>query len=95
MRLFGRKSGSAPARPALARTMTGWMPDAAWPRSYDRQIRDALNSNPVAQRAIRLVGESVRSLTLVVMRPGRGWGGVRQKSRHLRRALRQCRQFPG
>ncbi|ARS29107.1 phage portal protein [Sphingomonas sp. KC8] len=66
MRLFGRKSGSAPARPALARTMTDWVPDAAWPRSYDGQIRDALNSNPVAQRAIRLVGESVRSLSLVV-----------------------------
>lgn len=66
MRLFGRKSGSGPVRPVLARSMAGWAADGHWPRGYDAQVRDAVLANPIAQRATRLVGESVRSLTLVV-----------------------------
>ncbi|WP_380874216.1 hypothetical protein ACFB49_46500 [Sphingomonas sp. DBB INV C78] len=66
MRLFGRKSGAGPLRPALARSMMGWATEGAWPRSYDGQVRDAVLANPVAQRAVRLVGEGVRSLTLAV-----------------------------
>ncbi|MGH6781640.1 MAG: phage portal protein, partial [Sphingomonadaceae bacterium] len=65
MRLFGRKSGGAGVRPALARTMTGWTAEGHWPRSYDGQVRDAVLANPVAQRALRLVGESIASLTWV------------------------------
>ena len=66
MRLFGWKSGSGPVRPPLARSMAGWAADGHWPRGYEAQVRDAVLANPVAQRATRLVGESVRSLTLVV-----------------------------
>lgn len=66
MRLFGWKSGSGPVRPPLARAMAGWAADGQWPRGYEAQVRDAVLANPVAQRATRLVGESVRSLTLVV-----------------------------
>ena len=66
MRLFGRKSGSGPVRPPLARSMSGWAVEGAWPRGYDAQVRDAVLANPVAQRATRLVSESVRSLALVV-----------------------------
>jgi HK97 family phage portal protein len=32
-----------------------------WPRSYEAQVRDAYALNPVAQRAVRLVAESVGS----------------------------------
>ncbi|SNS16401.1 phage portal protein, HK97 family [Sphingomonas laterariae] len=65
MRLFGWKSGSAAMRPALAQTMTGWVADGRWPRGYDEQVREAVLANPVAQRAVRLVGESVASLTWI------------------------------
>ena len=30
-----------------------------WPRSYEAQVREAYLANPVAQRAVRLVAESV------------------------------------
>ncbi|PTD16962.1 phage portal protein [Sphingomonas fennica] len=70
MRLFGRKGGGRAVRPALARsggwTMAAWPQEAGWPRGYDAQARDAVIANPVAQRAMRLVGDSVRSLSLVV-----------------------------
>lgn len=65
MRLFGWKSGGAAMRPALAQTMTGWVADGRWPRGYDEQVREAVLANPVAQRAVRLVGESVASLTWI------------------------------
>ena len=56
---FGRKARRHAARPFLFR---GWgaAPSAGeWPRSYEAQVRDAYLGNPVAQRAVRLVAESV------------------------------------
>ena len=58
MNLFGRKSaGRAPARPALARSFPWNVSDI--PRSYEAQVRSGMLDNPVAQRAVRLVSESV------------------------------------
>lgn len=61
MKWFGRKAGRVAARPFLLR---GWPLGAvgeAWPRSYEAQVREAYFGNPVAQRAVRLVAESVGS----------------------------------
>ncbi|HEX8481081.1 MAG TPA: phage portal protein [Allosphingosinicella sp.] len=58
MRWFGRKSAAA-ARPLLHRAYPGAAPAGDWPRNYEAQVRDAYAGNPVAQRAVRLVAESV------------------------------------
>jgi HK97 family phage portal protein len=56
---FGRKAGRGAVRPFLFRAW-GAAPSAGeWPRSYEAQVRDAYLGNPVAQRAVRLVAESV------------------------------------
>jgi HK97 family phage portal protein len=56
---FGRKAGRGAARPSLFRAW-GAAPSAGeWPRSYEAQVREAYLGNPVAQRAVRLVAESV------------------------------------
>ena len=58
MKWFGRK-GAPRARPLL---FSGWRHLFAaepWPRSYEAQVREAYLANPVAQRAVRLVAESV------------------------------------
>lgn len=55
---FGRKAAPA-ARPSLFRAFAGAPPAGDWPRSYEAQVRDAYLGNPVAQRAVRLVAESV------------------------------------
>ena len=55
---FGRKAAPA-ARPSLFRAYAGAPPAGDWPRSYEAQVRDAYLGNPVAQRAVRLVAESV------------------------------------
>ncbi|HMG48133.1 MAG TPA: phage portal protein [Allosphingosinicella sp.] len=58
MKWFGRK-GAPRARPLL---FSGWRHLFAaepWPRSYEAQVREAYFGNPVAQRAVRLVAESV------------------------------------
>ncbi|HEV2816953.1 MAG TPA: phage portal protein [Allosphingosinicella sp.] len=58
MKWFGRKAAPS-ARPLL---LAGWAHRFAaepWPRSYEAQVRDAYLANPVAQRAVRLVAESV------------------------------------
>lgn len=65
---FGRKSG----RPALARYPLG---HGGWdggkvPASYEARVRDALNNNPVASRAIRLVTESTGSAPLAAIGAG-------------------------
>jgi HK97 family phage portal protein len=58
MKWFGRKAGRVAARPFLLR---GWTAAAGepWPRAYEAQVREAYLGNPVAQRAVRLVAESV------------------------------------
>jgi phage portal protein BeeE len=55
---FGRKA-APPARPLLHRGYAGAAAVGEWPRSYEAQVRDAYLGNPVAQRAVRLVAESV------------------------------------
>ncbi|HZF95783.1 MAG TPA: phage portal protein [Allosphingosinicella sp.] len=56
---FGRKAGRASVRPSLFRAW-GAAPSAGdWPRSYEAQVREAYLGNPIAQRAVRMVAESV------------------------------------
>ena len=63
MKWFGKKAGRVAARPFLLR---GWQAAAGepWPRSYEAQVREAYLGNPVAQRAVRLVAESVASASV-------------------------------
>jgi HK97 family phage portal protein len=66
MKWFGRKASGETRRPLL---FSGWslawpgagatVPAEPWPRGYEAQVRDAYLGNPVAQRAVRLVAESV------------------------------------
>ncbi|HEX8401419.1 MAG TPA: phage portal protein [Allosphingosinicella sp.] len=68
MRWWGRKAGAV-SRPALLRGLGpgSWLMasgEAGWPRSYEAQVREAFLSNPVAQRAVRLVAEGVASVTV-------------------------------
>jgi HK97 family phage portal protein len=66
MKWFGRKAARATGRPFL---FSGWSmgwPGAGatgaaepWPRSYEALVREGYLGNPVAQRAVRLVAESV------------------------------------
>ncbi|HEX9965936.1 MAG TPA: phage portal protein [Allosphingosinicella sp.] len=55
---FGRKAAAAP-RPLLHRGYSGAVAIGEWPRNYEAQVRDAYLGNPIAQRAVRLVAESV------------------------------------
>ena len=55
---FGRKA-VRDARPFLFRAWMGAPSAGDWPRSYEAQVREAYLGNPVAQRAVRLVAESV------------------------------------
>jgi HK97 family phage portal protein len=59
MKWFGRKAAREPARPSLFRAWAGAPAVGDWPRSYEAQVREAYLGNPVAQRAVRLVAESV------------------------------------
>ncbi|HYE29007.1 MAG TPA: phage portal protein [Allosphingosinicella sp.] len=56
---FGNKAARPAARPLLHRGHAGGLAAGDWPRGYEAQARDAYLSNPVAQRAVRLVAESV------------------------------------
>ena len=59
MKWFGRKAGRVAARPLLFRAWGAAASVGEWPRSYEAQVREAYLSNPIAQRAVRLVAESV------------------------------------
>ncbi len=65
MKFFGRKSaGRDGSRPVLSRGFSTWVgagTQGDWPRAYEPQVRDGFVSNPVAQRAVRLVSEGVGS----------------------------------
>ena len=65
MKWFGRKAERAGARPALARGFGVAFGSGEWPRSYEAQVREAYALNPVAQRAVRLVAESVGAAPLL------------------------------
>jgi HK97 family phage portal protein len=56
---FGRKAGRGAVRPFLFRAWGAAPAAGEWPRSYEAQVREAYLGNPVAQRAVRLVAESV------------------------------------
>ncbi len=69
MKLFGWKSaGRASARPVLSRVFGApWASGprlGEWPGGYEPQVREGYLGNPVAQRAVRLVAESVGSAPL-------------------------------
>ncbi len=59
MRWFGRKAARGTGRPFLFAGFRGMFSAELWPRGYEAQVRDAYMGNPVAQRAVRLVAESV------------------------------------
>ncbi len=59
MKWFGRKAARETGRPFLFAPWRGLFASDAWPRSYEAQVREAYLSNPIAQRAVRLVAESV------------------------------------
>jgi HK97 family phage portal protein len=59
MKWFGRKAVRATGRPFLFSGWSGMVSGEPWPRSYEAQVREAYLGNPVAQRAVRLVAESV------------------------------------
>jgi HK97 family phage portal protein len=63
---FGRKAAPA-ARPLLHRAYSGGPAIGDWPRNYEAQVREAYLGNPVAQRAVRLVAESVAWAPLYAM----------------------------
>ena len=67
MKWFGKAAGRE-ARPVLSR-MGATMMTGEWPRSYEAQVRDAYLANPVAQRAVRLVAESVASAPVTASTP--------------------------
>ena len=61
MKFFGSKSaGRGVTRPALSRGYSSWI-SGEFPRSYEDRVRDGYLTNPVAQRAVRLVAEGVAS----------------------------------
>jgi HK97 family phage portal protein len=67
---FGRKAAREAARPFLFRALAGAPATGEWPRSYEAQVREAYLGNPVAQRAVRLVAESVAWAPLRALGPG-------------------------
>jgi HK97 family phage portal protein len=56
---FGRKAARGAARPLLFRAWGAAPSVGDWPRSYEAQVREGYLGNPIAQRAVRLVAESV------------------------------------
>jgi HK97 family phage portal protein len=69
MKWFGRKAARTAGRPFL---FAGWRHVFAaepWPRSYEAQVREAYLGNPVAQRCVRLVAESVAWAPVYAVRP--------------------------
>ena len=58
MKWFG-KAVRGGARPALSRGGLSAAPIGAWPTGYEAQLREANAGNAVAQRAVKLVAESV------------------------------------
>ncbi|GKS02842.1 portal protein [Sphingomonas aquatilis] len=68
MWLFGRKGLREGARPALSRGGAG-VALGEWPRSYEAQVREAYAGNAIAQRAVKLIAESVAGAPVVASVP--------------------------
>ncbi len=67
MKLFGWRLREE-ARPALSRAGAG--PAVGdWPRSYEAQVREAYLGNAVAQRAVKLVMETIGGAPLIASHP--------------------------
>jgi HK97 family phage portal protein len=73
MKWFGRKAGPR-ARPFLWAGFGSLFGGEPWPRGYEAQVRDAYLGNPVAQRAVRLVAESVASVPVYAVEGGKKEG---------------------
>ncbi len=56
-------------RPALSRAGTAAAWGGEWPRSYEAQVREGFVGNVVAQRAVKLVAESVADAPLAASDP--------------------------
>ncbi|MEZ5655568.1 MAG: phage portal protein [Sphingobium sp.] len=64
MKLFGWKGAASP-RPVLSHAyLAGGALLGEWPSAYEPQVRAAVLSNPVAQRAVRLVSEAAGGAAL-------------------------------
>ncbi len=71
MKLFGWKPGREGSRPALSRA--GSTPLVGeWPRSYEAQVRAGYVGNAIAQRAVKLVAESVGGAVVDASNAGLG-----------------------
>ncbi|HVI99079.1 MAG TPA: phage portal protein [Sphingomonas sp.] len=71
MKFFGWKAAAREAaRPALARASGGATMLGEWPRSYEAMVRAGYCENAVAQRAVRLMGESVAAAPVDASEPG-------------------------
>jgi phage portal protein BeeE len=68
MKLFGRKSAPHEARPPLSRYGAG-ATVGDWPRSYEAQVRAGFVENAIAQRAVKLVAESIADAPLAASSP--------------------------
>ena len=64
MAWFGWKSGRDDARPALAGGVGAARPIGQWPQGYEAQVRAGYCGTPIAQRAVKLVAESVAGAPL-------------------------------
>jgi HK97 family phage portal protein len=72
MKLFSRKAAQATARPALTRpyaSLLGSAPAGGGAQGYEAQLRAAYLTNPVAQRAVRMVAEAAGSAPLTASDP--------------------------
>ena len=70
MKWFGRKAAPR-ARPFLFAGFRHAFSGEPWPRSYEAQVREAYLGNPVAQRAVRLVAESVAWCPVYTLEEGK------------------------
>ncbi|MGP7796953.1 phage portal protein [Sphingomonas sp. CLY1604] len=68
MRLFGWKGPREGARPALSRGGAG-VALGEWPQSYEAQVRAGFVGNAIAQRAVKLVAESVATAPVTASDP--------------------------
>ncbi|WP_375270249.1 phage portal protein [Sphingomonas sp.] len=68
MAWFGWRPGREGARPVLSRVLGGGMRSVPgeWPQGYDAQVRSGYCRNAVAQRAVKLLAESVGGAPLNV-----------------------------